>query len=108
MSSYGGKELASAFRTYARTHQVRRIFQSRSTGMWRRRSVNPLRGCWCTSALPRALGGYSQEAALDDDGGSELFGDTRRFDAEEGKPRSKRYLELLRTEGEQFAAWLET
>jgi uncharacterized damage-inducible protein DinB len=32
-----------------------------------------------------------------------------RFDAEEAKPRSKaEIVELLRTEGEQFAAWLET
>src|SRR5260370_25407784 len=32
-----------------------------------------------------------------------------RFDAEESRPRSKaEIVELLRTEGEQFAAWLET
>src|SRR5260370_35535382 len=41
--------------------------------------------------------------------GFEFFGMMDRFNAEEAKTRSKaEILELLRTEGEQFAAWVET
>jgi uncharacterized damage-inducible protein DinB len=75
MSSYGGKELASAFRGIA-------------TRLWedvhRKRRLTTMVGV--------------------------NFLEIRdRFDAEEAKPRSKaEIVELLRTEGEQFAAWLET
>ncbi|OLC91114.1 MAG: hypothetical protein DMG35_00700 [Acidobacteria bacterium] len=41
--------------------------------------------------------------------GLDFFGMMDRFDAEEAKPRSKaEILDLLRSEGEQFAAWMET
>jgi uncharacterized damage-inducible protein DinB len=41
--------------------------------------------------------------------GYDFFGAIDRFNAEEAKTRSKaEILELLRTEGEQFAAWMET
>jgi uncharacterized damage-inducible protein DinB len=41
--------------------------------------------------------------------GFDYFGMIDRFKAEEAKGRSKaEILELLRTEGEQFAAWMET
>jgi len=41
--------------------------------------------------------------------GLDFFGMMDRFGAEEAKPRSKaEILDLLRSEGEQFAAWMET
>ena len=41
--------------------------------------------------------------------GIDFFAMGERAEAEESKPRSKaEIVELLRTEGEQFAAWLET
>jgi len=41
--------------------------------------------------------------------GFDFFGMMDKFNVEEAKPRSKaQILDLLRTEGEQFAAWLET
>jgi uncharacterized damage-inducible protein DinB len=41
--------------------------------------------------------------------GFDFFGRMDRFNAEEAKPRSKaEILNLLRIEGEQFAAWMET
>jgi len=41
--------------------------------------------------------------------GVDFFAMAERADAEESKPRPKaKIVELLRTEGEEFAAWLET
>jgi uncharacterized damage-inducible protein DinB len=41
--------------------------------------------------------------------GLDFFGMIDKFNAEEAKPRTKaEIVELLRTEGEKFAAWMET
>lgn len=111
MSVYGGKELANAFRTVRKnTIQVAEDIPESKYGH---------------VAAPecKSVGRMLAHVAVAMSFWSEIHGKRRlttmvglnfselmeRFDAEENKPRTKaEIVELLRKEGEEFAAWLET
>ena len=111
MSSYGGKELASAFRTVRKnTIQVAEDIPESQYG----HVAAP--GCKSVARMLVHIGvatrlweDVHRKQRLTTMVGVNFLEIRDRFDAEEAKPRSKaEILELLRTEGEQFAAWLET
>jgi len=106
MTSYGGKELASAFRTVRKnTIQVAEDIPESKYGFVAAPEVRSVARMLTHIAIGTRYGRGAQEAA-DYSGGLRLFRDDGRFNAEEAKTRSKaEILELLRTEGEQFAAW---
>jgi uncharacterized damage-inducible protein DinB len=111
MTIYGGKELADAFRTVRKnTVQVAEDIPESQYGH--------VAAPECKS-VGRMLTHIAIAARFWDDihrkqrrttmQGLDFFALSERAEAEEGKPRSKTdIVELLRTEGEQFAAWLET
>jgi uncharacterized damage-inducible protein DinB len=111
MTIYGGKELADAFRTVRKnTVQVAEDIPESQYGH--------VAAPECKS-VGRMLTHIAIAARFWDDihrkqrrttmQGLDFFALSERAEAEEGKPRSKtEIVELLRTEGEQFAAWLET
>jgi uncharacterized damage-inducible protein DinB len=111
MTIYGGKELADAFRTVRKnTVQVAEDIPESQYGH--------VAAPECKS-VGRMLTHIAIAARFWDDihrkqrrttmQGLDFFVLSERAEAEEGKPRSKtEIVELLRTEGEQFAAWLET
>jgi uncharacterized damage-inducible protein DinB len=111
MNSYGGKELASGFRTVRKnTIQVAEdIPESQYSHI-------PAPDC---RSVGRMLTHVAISTQIWDEihrkqrvttlVGINFLGVMDRFAAEETKPRTKaEIIELLRTEGEQFAAWLET
>jgi uncharacterized damage-inducible protein DinB len=111
MYSYGGKELASAFRTVRKnTIQVAEDIPEaqynrevapdcRTIGhMLAHLALSP--GIWIE------IHGKQRLTTLV---GFDFLGALDRYTAEEAKPRTKaQILEMLRNDGEQFAAWLET
>ena len=111
MTIYGGKDLANAFRTVRKnTIQVAEDIpeqqygyvsapECRSVGhMLTHVAVSP--GMW------QEIHGKQRVMTLV---GFDFLGMGDRVRAEEAKPRTKaEILDLLRNEGEQFAAWLET
>lgn len=111
MATYSGKELANAFRTVRKnTIQVAEDIPESQYG----HVAAP--GC---KAVGRMLTHIAIANRFWDEihrkqrrttmQGLDFFGLTERAEAEESKPRSKaEIVELLRTEGEQFAAWLES
>jgi uncharacterized damage-inducible protein DinB len=111
MISYGGKELASAFRTVRKnTIQVaEEIPESKYSFVAApevRSVARMLTHIAISTRLWEELHKTKRVTTLV---GYDFFGVIDRFNAEEAKPRSKaEILELLRTAGEQFAAWMET
>jgi uncharacterized damage-inducible protein DinB len=111
MTSYGGKELASAFRTVRKnTIQVAEdIPESKYSFVAAPdiRSVGQmLTHIAIATRLWEEIHKIKRVTTLV---GYDFLGVIERFKAEETKPRSKaEILELLRTEGEQFASWMET
>jgi uncharacterized damage-inducible protein DinB len=111
MTSYGGKELASAFRTVRKnTIQVAEDIPEQH--------YNHVPAPDCRS-VARMLTHVAIATQIWDEihrkqrlttlVGLNFLGMRDRFDAEEAKTRSKaEILDLLRTDGEQFAAWLDT
>jgi len=111
MSSYGGKELASAFRTVRKnTIQVAEdIPESQYGHVAAPECKSVARMLVHIGIATRLWEDIHRKRRLTTMVGVNFLEIRDRFDAEEGKPRSKAdILELLRTEGEQFAAWLET
>jgi uncharacterized damage-inducible protein DinB len=111
MSAYGGKELAGAFRTVRNnTIQVARDIPESQYGHV------PAAECKSVAEMLAHIAIATQiweeihkKQRLTTLVGLDYFGMRGRMDAEEAKPRSKAELvELLRTSGEEFAAWLET
>jgi uncharacterized damage-inducible protein DinB len=111
MSSYGGKQLASGFRTVRKnTIQVAEDIPEAH--------YNHVPAAECRSVArmlthvaigPQIWEEIHRKQRLTTLVGVNFLGMVDRFNAEEAKPRSKaEIVELLRTEGEQFAAWLET
>jgi uncharacterized damage-inducible protein DinB len=111
MSFYGGKEMANSFRTVRKnTIQVAEDIPEAQYGYVaapESRSVGQMLthiaiATWLSEEIHKTkrlttLAGYDFAGVID------------RFKAEEAKPRTKaEIVELLRTEGERFAAWLET
>jgi uncharacterized damage-inducible protein DinB len=111
MSSYGGKELASAFRTVRKnTIQVAEdIPESQYGHVAAPECKSVARMLVHIGIATRLWEDVHRRRRLTTMVGVNFLEIRDRFDAEEAKPRSKaEILELLRTEGEQFAAWLET
>jgi uncharacterized damage-inducible protein DinB len=110
MTSYGGKELASAFRTVRKnTIQVAEdIPESKYTFIAAPEARSVARMLTHT-AISTRIWEEVHKKGLTTLVGLDFFGMMDRFNAEEAKPRTKaEILTLLRAEGEQFAAWMET
>ena len=111
MSSYGGKELASAFRTVRKnTIQVAEdIPESQYAHV-----AAP--GCKSVAEMLAHIAVSTQiweeihkKLRMTTLAGLDYLGIHGRIDADEAKHRSKaEIIERLRTSGEEFAAWLET
>ena len=111
MTSYGGKELASAFRTVRKnTIQVAEDIPESKYGFVAAPEVRSVGRMLTHIAIAtRVPEDIDKTKRLTTLVGYDFFGLLERFNAEESKTRSKtEILELLRTEGERFAAWLET
>jgi uncharacterized damage-inducible protein DinB len=111
MTSYGGKELASAFRTVRKnTIQVAEDIPESQYGFVAAPEVRSVGRMLTHIAIAtRISDDIDKTKRLTTLVGYDFFGLLERFNAEEAKIRSKaEILELLRTEGDRFAAWLET
>jgi uncharacterized damage-inducible protein DinB len=110
MSSYGGKDLASAFRTVRKnTIQVAEDIPESKYSFVAAPDVRPVGRMLMHVAISTRIWEEVHKKGLTTLVGLDFFGMMDRFNAEEAKARSKsEILELLRTEGEQFAAWMET
>jgi len=110
MSSYGGKELASAFRTVRKnTIQVAVDIPESQYGHVAAPDCKSVAGMLVHIAIAtRIWEEIDRKQRLTTLVGLNFLEMRERFDAEEAKVRSKaEIVELLRTGGEQFAAWLE-
>jgi uncharacterized damage-inducible protein DinB len=110
MTSYGGKELASAFRTVRKnTIQVAVDIPESQYGHVAAPECKSVAGMFVHIAIAtRIWEEIDRKQRLTTLVGLNFLEMRERFDAEEAKVRSKaEIVELLRTGGEQFAAWLE-
>ncbi len=111
MTSYGGNELASAFRTVRKnTIQVAEDIPESKYGFVAAPEVlsvaRMLAHIAISTQIWKEVHATKRLATLV---GFDYLGLRDRLNAEEAKTRSKaEILGLLRTEGEQFAAWLDT
>ena len=107
---YGGKDLANAFRTVRKnTIQVAEDIPESKYDHVAAPEVRSVRRMLTHIAIATRIWEMVHKAGLKTLVGFNFFGLVDEFNAEEAKPRSKaEILTLLRTEGEQFAAWLET
>jgi len=107
---YGGKELAEAFRTVRKnTIQVAEDIPEASYGHVAAPEIRSVRQMFTHVAISTRIWEEVHKKRLTTLVGFDFTGIIEQFNAEEAKPRSKaEILGLLRTEGEQFAAWLET
>jgi uncharacterized damage-inducible protein DinB len=110
MSSYGGKDLASAFRTVRKnTIQVAEDIPESKYSFVAAPDVRSVARMLAHVAIATRIWEEVHKKGLTTLVGLDFFGMMDQFNAEEAKTRSKaEILELLRTEGEQFAAWMET
>src|ERR1700739_664241 len=110
MSIYGGKELASAFRTVRKnTIQVAEDIPEDKYGFVAAPEVRSVASMLTHVAIATRISEELHKKGLTTLVGFDFFGMLDKFKAEEAKGRSKaEILALLRTEGEQFATWLET
>jgi uncharacterized damage-inducible protein DinB len=110
MTSYGGKELASAFRMVRKnTIQVAEDIPESKYSFVAAPDVRPVARMLTHVAIATRISEEVHKKRLATLVGFDFFGKLDQFNAEEAKTRSKaEILELLRTEGEQFAAWMET
>ena len=110
MSIYGGKELAEAFRTVRKnTIQVAEDIPEDKYGFVAAPEVRSVARMLTHVAIATRIWEEVHKKRLTTLVGFDFFGMMDKFNAEEAKTRSKmEILKLLRSEGEQFAAWLET
>ncbi|HEY6263820.1 MAG TPA: DinB family protein [Candidatus Acidoferrum sp.] len=111
MTSYGGKELASAFRTVRKnTIQVAADIPESQYGFVAAPEVRSVGRMLTHMAIATRISkDIDKTKRLTSLVGYDFFGLLERFNAEEAKTgRRAEILELLRTEGDRFAAWLET
>ena len=111
MNSYGGKELASAFRTVRKnTIQVAEDIPESKYDLVAApdcRSVGQM--LTHIAIATRIWEEVHKNQRVTTLVGFNFLGLVDQFKAEENKPRSKaEIIELLRYEGEQFASWMET
>jgi len=107
---YGGKELANAFRTVRKnTIQIAEDIPEASYGFIAAPGVRPVGRMLVHIGITTRFSEEINKTGLTTLQGYDFFGLMDRFQAEEAKSRSKaEIVNLLKTEGEQFAAWLET
>lgn len=107
---YGGKELADAFRTVRNnTIQVAEDIPESKYDFVAAPEVRPVGKMLTHVAISTRIWEKVHKAKLTTLVGFDFFGLIDEFKAEEAKPRSKREIvDLLRSEGDKFAAWLET
>jgi uncharacterized damage-inducible protein DinB len=110
MTHYGGKELANAFRTVRKnTIQVAEDIPESKYSFVAAAEVRSVARMLTHVAIATRIFEDAHKKRLTTLVGFDFFGLLDRFAAEEAKPRSKaEIVDLLRTEGEQFAAWMET
>jgi uncharacterized damage-inducible protein DinB len=109
-SQYGGKELASAFRTVRKnTVQVAEDIPESKYGFIAAPETRSVARMLAHIGLSTRSWEEVHKKGVTTLVGFDFLGMMDQFNAEEAKPRSKaEILDLLRTKGEQFAAWLET
>lgn len=107
---YGGKELATAFRGVRKnTIQVAEDIPESSYEFVAAPDVRSVAKMLAHVAISSRIWEEIHKKGLTTMVGLDFLGMMERFNAEEAKPRTKaEIVALLRTEGEQFAAWLET
>jgi uncharacterized damage-inducible protein DinB len=110
MSSYGGKELASAFRTVRKnTIQVAEDIPESQYGHLAAPECRTVARMLTHIAISPRIWEEVHKKGSKTLVGLDFVGLMDKFNAEEIKPRSKaEIVELLRTEGDRFAAWLDT
>jgi uncharacterized damage-inducible protein DinB len=110
MLSYGGKELASAFRTVRKnTIQVAEDIPETHYSHVAAPEVRSVARMLTHVAISPRIWQEVHQKELTTLVGFDFFRVMDEFTAEENKTRSKaEILELLRKEGEQFASWVET
>jgi uncharacterized damage-inducible protein DinB len=110
MSSYGGKELASAFRTVRKnTIQVAEDIPESQYGHVAAPECRTVARMLTHIAISPRIWEEVHKKGLKTLVGFDFLGLMDKFNAEEIKPRSKaEIVELLRSEGDRFAAWLDT
>lgn len=111
MTSYGGKELASAFRTVRKnTIQVAEDIPDSKYSFVAAPDIRSVGQMLTHIAIATRLWEEMHKIKrVTSLVGYDFLGVIERFKAEETKPRSKaEILDLLHTEGEQFASWMET
>jgi len=108
MSVYGGKEMAAAFRTVRKnTIQIAEDIPEDKYDFVPAPGVKPVGKTLVHMAISPGL--WPELAKVTTFVGFDFMSIRERFAAEEAKTRSKaEILELLRSEGEKFAAWLES
>jgi len=108
MSVYGGKEMAAAFRTVRKnTIQIAEDIPEDKYDFVPAPGVRPVAKTLVHIAISPSL--WPELAKVTTFVGFDFMSIRERFAAEEAKTRSKaEIVELLRTEGEKFAAWLES
>ena len=108
--SYGGKELANAFRTVRKnTIQVAEDIPESKYDHVAAPEIRSVRQMLTHIAISTRISERFNKQGLTTLVGVNFVEIIDEFQAEEAKPRSKAELvELLRTEGERFANWVET
>lgn len=110
MSMYGGKELANAFRTVRKnTIQVAQDIPEDKYNFAAAPGVRTVAQMLTHIAISTRISEDLNKKGVTTLVGFDFFALIDKFNAEEAKARTKvDILELLRAEGDQFAAWLET
>lgn len=110
MIPYGGKELADAFRTVRKnTIQVAEDIPESKYEFVSAPGVRPVNKTLAHIAISTRIWEEVHKKKLTTLVGLNYAGLMEEFNAEENKPRSKaEIVALLRSRGEEFAAWLET
>lgn len=110
MSVYGGKEMAAAFRTVRKnTIQVAEDIPEDKYKFVPAPGVKPVGKTLTHMAISTRIWPELTKEGLTTLVGFDFLSLRERFAAEEAKTRSKaEILELLRSEGEKFATWLES
>jgi len=110
MIPYGGRELAEAFRTVRKnTIQVAEDIPESQYNFVAATDVRPVGKMLTHVAISTRVWERVHGEKLTTLVGFDFSGLMDEFNAEENKPRGKaEILQLLRSEGEKFAAWVET
>jgi uncharacterized damage-inducible protein DinB len=110
MIAYGGKDLADAFRTVRKnTIQVAEDIPESKYDFVAAPEVRPVGKMLAHVAIATRIWEEVHGKKLTTLVGFNFLGLMDQFNAEENKPRSKaEIVQLLRSEGEKFASWVET